>query len=164
MHDSRSANTERNVAHCASVYREWQIAIEQLNFHSLKLTSRDITIFKIMAKRNLHLIKYIWYSIELQTYDSMECDLDESEDVMDTNRATVEVGIRIMFCALSEHPPHGDMTLDISIHCPSDTQHDFKYIRLEPVNTLSSCRPLKPASNYDPGTQLISSTSIYRCN
>jgi hypothetical protein len=27
-----------------------------------------------MAKRNLSLIKYIWYSIELQSYDCLDCN------------------------------------------------------------------------------------------
>lgn len=140
---------EGDVAHCASVCREWQAAIEQLNFHSLKLTARDIPIFKIMATRNLGLIRYIWYSIELRNYDCTECDLDETEDVMDANRATVEDGMRTMFCALSERLPDGNMTLDISIHSPSGSQHHFKYIRFEPANTLSSRDPLKPSSHHD---------------
>jgi hypothetical protein len=111
---------EGNIAHCTSVCREWQIAIEQHNFHSLKLTAQDIPIFKIMATRNLSLIRYIWYFIELRDYNGTECDLDETEDVLDANRATVEDGMRTMFYALSERPPDGNMTLDISIHSPSD--------------------------------------------
>jgi hypothetical protein len=140
---------EGNVAHCASVCREWQAAIEQHNFHSLKLTTRDIPSFNKMATRNFGLIRYIWYSIELRNYDCTECDLGETEDVMDTNRATVKEGMGAILCALSEHPPDGNMTLDISIHSPSDSQHHFKYIRFEPTNPLSSSNPLKHASHHD---------------
>src|SRR4051794_34580557 len=63
-----------NIAQYATVCREWQTAIEKLNFHSLSLTAQDVpTLNNIMVKRNLSLIKYIWYSIELQSYDCSDC-------------------------------------------------------------------------------------------
>lgn len=142
---------EGNIARCASVCREWQATIERSNFHSLKLTAWDIPVFEKLSKQHLGLVKYIWYSIELLNYDCTECDLDETESVMEANQATVKDGIRAMFLTLSKRPFNGDMTLDISIHSPSDSQHHFKYIQFEPANTLFSHDRPKSALHYDPG-------------
>lgn len=140
-----------NIARYASVSREWQATIEKSNFHSLKLTPCDILIFGKLTTQHLGLVKYIWYSIELLNYDCAECDLDETEDVMEVNQTTVKDGIRGMFCTLSKRPFNGDMTLDISIHSPSDSQHHFKYIEFEPANTLFSHGRPKSALQQDSG-------------
>jgi hypothetical protein len=86
----------------------------------------------------------MWYSIELLEYDSTECHIDETEDEIATNQVIVEDCLSELFCALSKLPSGGNMTLDISVLSPSDTQHLFKYIRFEPANTLSSSSTLKP--------------------
>ncbi|KAF2877748.1 hypothetical protein BDV95DRAFT_600450 [Massariosphaeria phaeospora] len=140
---------EGNVAHCASVCREWQAAIEQHNFNSLKLTAQDIPMFKIMATRNLSLIRYIWCCIEVRDYDCAECDLDETPNARETNHATFKDGIRTILCALSKLPLNLNMTFDISIYSPSDSQHYFQYIRFEPANALSSRGPLQHARPHE---------------
>ncbi|KAF2737993.1 hypothetical protein EJ04DRAFT_589756 [Polyplosphaeria fusca] len=157
---------EGNVAYYPSVCREWQSTIERFNFHSFNPTPQDIPVFENMTTRNFGLIKYIWYSIELRNYDCTECDRLETDDQRETNQATVEDGLRTIFCALSEHPPGGNMTLDISIHSPSDSQHHFKYIRFEPANTLSSRNPPKPTpyhvSTHSPSVPLPSVLAIHK--
>jgi hypothetical protein len=85
---------EGNIAHCASVCREWQAAIEKHTFHSLNLTAQDVPIFEIMAARNLSLVKYIWYSITLQDYDCTQCDMEETEASSKANGAIVADGIQ----------------------------------------------------------------------
>jgi len=50
---------EGNVAHCATVCREWQAALEKHNFHSLSLRVQDIPAFKILGKRQLSLVRYV---------------------------------------------------------------------------------------------------------
>ncbi|KAH7127246.1 hypothetical protein B0J11DRAFT_432859 [Dendryphion nanum] len=142
---------EGNIARYASVCREWQATIEKSNFHSLKLTVRDIPVFGKLTIEHRGLVKYIWYSIELLNYDCTECDLHETESVMEVNQTTVKDGIRAMFCTLSKRPFDGDMTLDISIHSPSDSQHHFKYIEFEPANTLFSHGRPKSALHHDSG-------------
>jgi hypothetical protein len=106
-------------------------------------------MFKQLATRNLGLIRYIWYTIELQDYDWTESNLLPTIELLETNHFIMEDGIRTMFCALSECPPAGNMTLDISIHSPSDSQHHFKYIRFEPASMLNSRHPLKSVLQYN---------------
>ncbi len=128
---------EGNVAHCASVCREWQAALEKHNLHSLNLRVQDIPAFKILGKRKLGLVRYVWYSIELQGYDCTACDLDETEAVMETNQTLVQDGLRKILYALRGRQSSGDLTLDISVHSSSDSQHQFKYIQFEPANRLA---------------------------
>ena len=140
-----------NIAQYATVCWEWQTAIEQQNFHSLSLTAQDVpTLNNIMAKRNLSLIKYIWYSIELQSYDCSDCNHYEPEDEYRATAVAIKDGIRTMFQTLSKHSHSGDMTLDLSIHSPSDAEHYFKYIRFEPANALSRNRMRRQASHHVP--------------
>ncbi|OAL49040.1 hypothetical protein IQ07DRAFT_654550 [Pyrenochaeta sp. DS3sAY3a] len=140
---------EGNIARYASVCREWQATIEKSIFHSLKLTPCDIPFLGTLTTQHLGLVKYIWYSIELLNYDCTECDRSETESVRDINRTTIEDGIRVMFCTLSRRPFKGDMTFDISIYSPSDSQHHFKYIEFEPANTLFSHGRPKPVLHHD---------------
>lgn len=141
-----------NIFQYSTVCREWQRAIEQRNFHSFSLTAQDVpTLDTIMADRNLSLIKYyryMWYSIELQSYDCSDCNRFD-DDTMAT-AAAVKDGIRTMFQTLSKRSHSGDMTLDISIYSPSDAEHYFKYIRFEPANAPSSNRTTDQASHHVP--------------
>jgi hypothetical protein len=140
-----------NIAQYAPVCREWQTAIEQVNFHSLNLTVQDVpTLNNITAKRNLSLIKYIWYSIELPSYDCSDCNHYECENEHRATSVAIKDGIRTMFATLSKHSHSGDMTLDLSIYSPSDAEHYFQYIRFEPANALSRNRMRGQASHRVP--------------
>jgi hypothetical protein len=140
---------EGNVAHCATVCREWQAALEKHNFHSLNLKVQDIPAFKTLGKRKLGLVRYVWYSIELQEYDCTACDLYETEATRETNQTLVKDGLRKILYTLSGCPSSGDLTLDISVHSPSDSQHQFKYIRFEPANRPASHSVPVPTSCHD---------------
>ena len=140
-----------NISQYATVCLEWQTAIEQLNFRSLSLTAQDVpTLNNIMAKRNLSLIKYIWYSIELQSYDCSDCNHHEYEEEHEAAAVAIKDGIRTMLQALSKRSHSRDMTLDLSIYSPSDAEHYFKYIRFEPSNALSRNRIRGQASHHVP--------------
>jgi hypothetical protein len=128
---------EGRVAHCATVCREWQVALEKRNFRSLNLSVQDVPAFKALRNQTFGLIRYVWYSIELQEYDCTDCDLDETDATMRANQTLVEDGLREMLYALSERPSVGALALDISVHSLSDSQHDFKYIRFEPRRQVS---------------------------
>lgn len=84
---------EGNMARYAAVCQEWRASIENLNFHSLKLTARDIPSFGKLTTQHRNLVKYIWFSIEFLSYDCTECDLDETESVMEANRITIMIGM-----------------------------------------------------------------------
>lgn len=139
------------MAQCAAVCREWQTTIEQANFHSLSLTSRDLpALDKIMAKRNFSLIKSISYSIKLPSYDRLVCDYLELEYELKAITFAIKYGIRKLFHALSKYPHSGEMTLDLSIYSPSDAEHYFKYIRFEPAHALSQNGMRRQASDLVP--------------
>ncbi|CAI6338918.1 unnamed protein product [Periconia digitata] len=153
----------------ALVCKEWQHAVEQHNFCSLNLKVQDIpTITNMIAKRtrNLGLINYIWYSIELPTCNYefpgniaiYEGDLDdfirgldefdaECQKEYQAAQAIAEEGIRALLRFLSVLPHDGGMTLDISIYSPSDSER-FKYIRFEPSSTLEE-EPMQSRSHGD---------------
>ncbi|PVI05846.1 hypothetical protein DM02DRAFT_682780 [Periconia macrospinosa] len=160
-------NSHTKSAQYASVCKEWQDAIERHNFHSLNLKPQDVlTITNIMAKRDLCLMKYIWYSIELPpcnyafSRDIGRIQRDPNEFVRGCEelfveykaesqaaQAIVEDGICAMLRFLNGRPHDGDMTLDINIYSPSDSER-FKHIRYEPANTLDP-GPMQVASHGD---------------
>ncbi|KAJ4345654.1 uncharacterized protein N0V89_011788 [Didymosphaeria variabile] len=122
---------EGNVAHCACVSQEWKTAIGKHNFRSIRLTASDVPVLETLTAQNFGLIQYIWYCVELEEYDCSACDKDETEETTEANWVTLKDSIRSLFCALSARPMKGKLTLDISVHSPSDNQHFFKYICFE---------------------------------
>ncbi|PSN63631.1 hypothetical protein BS50DRAFT_647268 [Corynespora cassiicola Philippines] len=138
-----------NIAQYATVCREWQTAIEKLNFHSLSLTAQNVpTLNNIMIKRNLSLIKYVWYSSELDFYDCSDCDRSQLGYESRDTAAAIKDGIRKMLQTLSKRSHRGYMTLDLSIYPPSDAEHYFKYIRFQSANAVSRNRMKGQASQY----------------
>ncbi|PVI03194.1 hypothetical protein DM02DRAFT_521358 [Periconia macrospinosa] len=138
---------ENNIAQYATVCREWQAVIEQLNFHSLSLAAQDVPkLNNIMATRNLNLVKYIWYSIELKSYDCSDCFRDDDE--LESTAVAIKDGIRTMFQTLSKRSHNRGLTLDISIHSPSDAEHYFNYIRFEPANAVGRDRTTGQGSDH----------------
>jgi hypothetical protein len=66
-------------------------------------------------------------------------------------------GLEDLFSILSAWQPGGELTLDISVYSPSDSQHRFNYLTFEPDTTPDTCdehrlaeRPMlsKPCNNY----------------
>ncbi|KAK7965783.1 uncharacterized protein PG986_000060 [Apiospora aurea] len=125
----------------ATVSREWQTKIEQHNFARIKVTRSRFPDLNRMTHRNRALIRYIWFCLELADYDCTGCEtyipsfngeLVKPHDSDSDYHDTVTGALNYLFWLLSAWEPHGSLTLDISMHSPSDSEHWFKYLTFMP--------------------------------
>ncbi|KAJ3527745.1 hypothetical protein NM208_g10550 [Fusarium decemcellulare] len=58
-----------SLASLATVSREWQTVIEQQNFARIKVTPSSLGSLDQMITRNRKLVRYVWFCVELETYD-----------------------------------------------------------------------------------------------
>ena len=104
----------------------------------MSLTQHDLPAFTPMLYPRRHLIKSIWFRIELQDYDCRLC-----RDHVSPPEPQVPLEyLRLLFQALSYWEPGIILSLDISIYSPSDRQHVLKYVTFEP--DLDVVAPLDP--------------------
>ncbi|OAQ72975.2 hypothetical protein VFPPC_15228 [Pochonia chlamydosporia 170] len=137
------------LSHLATVSREWQIELEPYNFARIKLTPSRTVDFGSMIHRNRALVGYIWFCLELDNYDCSTCapfylTTDERIKALiitDTDHCPITASFETLFSVLSTWE-HGrrDLTLDISIHSPSDSEHWFKYLTFLPDYSPSDRR------------------------
>jgi hypothetical protein len=112
-----------NIARYASVCQEWQATLSKYTFHTLSLRARDLPAFKLIKKRHLKLVRYIWFSIRLRGPCCIQCNIPEEKDrVHPFNQKVIQHELQELLCALSGCPSTGDLTLEISLHPPSDAQ------------------------------------------
>jgi hypothetical protein len=134
------------------VSREWQAELERYNFARIKLTPSRLVDFGSMVHRNRALVRYIWFCLELDEYDCTNCapsyetysDFDEYSEaisISDTANGPITTAFQSLFSTLSTWEPRGDLTLDVSIYSPSDSEHWFKYLTFVP-DTLSAAMPV----------------------
>lgn len=117
------------LAHYATVCREWQSVVEQKSFGRLKLTPSRLAGFGDMVHRQRVLVKYIWLCIELREYDCSQCEIGETDPWHGSNTDIIKKAIRELFSVLSKWEPSRSLVLDISVHSPSDSKHQFKYVK-----------------------------------
>lgn len=124
-----------SLARYASVCREWQEFFEKRTFSHLALHQRDIEHFGKIVRHRAYLVEHIWLRVELRRYGCPTCMKSEKEDEKRRNNKRVGKAVLELFSILSlwEHG-HGRLTLDISIHSPSDSQHYFKEYSVQPVS------------------------------
>ncbi|KAF1984549.1 hypothetical protein K402DRAFT_455721 [Aulographum hederae CBS 113979] len=148
-----------NLASIATVSREWQTVIEQQNFSRIKLTPSRLPEFGAMIHRNRRLVRYILFCLELEEYDCTGCEPQdpESRGLSEMDNSLIVKGFENLFSILSAWQPGGELTLDISVYSPSDSQHRFNYLTFESDTTSDTCdehrlaeRPMlsNPCENY----------------
>ncbi|KAK0748115.1 hypothetical protein B0T21DRAFT_406655 [Apiosordaria backusii] len=122
-----------SIAHYASVCRRWQQAIEKVTFARLKVTKDRLDNFdKITASRR-HLVKYIWLSIELPRYSCGDCNYYVARSPRPPHDYDVfVVTLGCLLQTLSRWESGDGIELDVSANSPSNWEHCFKYIRVEP--------------------------------
>lgn len=57
----------------AIVSREWQAEIEKHNFAQIKVTRPRLREFDSVTHRNRALVCYVWFCVELEEYDCIDC-------------------------------------------------------------------------------------------
>ena len=125
-------------ASSAAVCKEWQFIIERENFHQLKLHVPYLDDFQRIALRRQHIIHHICHDIELPRYTCRCCSWPESDAWTGQNSAIISIGIWKLFSILSGWNSVGQkgLTLELSAHSPSDSDHWFKHYRFtsDPVD------------------------------
>ncbi|KAI1402932.1 hypothetical protein F4819DRAFT_507019 [Hypoxylon fuscum] len=125
-----------SVAPFAVVSREWQAVIEPHNFGRIHLTPSRLTDVDTILRRNRALVGYIWFCIELESYDCATCASANVDDwgLSETDNTIIMTALQSLFSTLSAWPPNGNLLLDISVYSPSDSIHWFKYLTCSPDN------------------------------
>lgn len=141
------------VARFATVSREWKTIIEQKTFSRLTLESSRLRDFDKITKPRKQLVRYIWLCIELQEYSCSQCEHEETDLWHESNTNIIENVLRQTFGILSSWKTNGTLTLDFSVHSPSDAMHQFKYIQFWPDNKdiSQSCQEITNVREPDHG-------------
>lgn len=116
------------LAPTAVVSRQWQTLAEERIFERMSITQYDLPHFASVVNPRRHLVKAIWFRIELREYDCRFCRSNESprEPVLPFKY------LLWLFQDLSSWEPGLCVALDISVYSPSDSQHALKYATIEP--------------------------------
>lgn len=117
------------IARYATVCREWQTFVEQKTFGRLTLTLSRLTSFDVIVNQRRGYVKYLWLCIELQPYECLQCNDEETDSWHESNTEIIRTTIRKLLVVLSTWDASGSMMLDISVHSPSDSKHHFKSLR-----------------------------------
>ncbi|KAK4065154.1 uncharacterized protein Triagg1_8593 [Trichoderma aggressivum f. europaeum] len=105
-----------------------------------------------MMHRNQALVRYIWLSLELETYNCDDCGIDKIWEVSDGDCLLVTTTFMALFTILSAWKPSGGLVLDISVFSPSDARHWFKYLTFMPDTASGAspdeCRPRRSPDHF----------------
>ncbi|KAK1701553.1 hypothetical protein BDP55DRAFT_699931 [Colletotrichum godetiae] len=98
--------------------------------------------FRAMIQRTRGLFGYIWFCLELDEYDCTACapplgastsdDFTEGCEISVTDKCPITASFQYLFSVLGEWEPRGDLTLDISLYSPSDSEHWFPCLTFVP--------------------------------
>ncbi|CAH0026322.1 unnamed protein product [Clonostachys rhizophaga] len=116
---------DTSCAGAAAVSRQWQAVIEPRTFARIKITPARLADFNSMTYRNRHLVRYLWLCLELEEYPPLFGRLTNADNHL------IATSFWTLFENLSSWDPHGKLTLDISIHSPSDANSEFDYLTFE---------------------------------
>lgn len=121
----------RKFSRLAVVSREWQTILERHSFARLRLTSSCLGEFASKTQRNRHLVRYIWFCLELEEFD---CDsaLEATHMLSQNDENILASGFQTLFSTLSTWEPDSRILLDISVYSPSDLEHWLRYLPLSP--------------------------------
>lgn len=107
-----------SLAPFVTVSREWQSFIERHVFARIRLTPTRLSEFSSMIHRNRSLVSYIWFCLEIPSYDCARCaPQDVYEWGFSNSDSTLVIKtLQDLFSALSTWEPNGHLLLDIDVH------------------------------------------------
>lgn len=85
-----------------------------------------------MASRNRSLVRYLWLCLELDKYCCLDCAQRWTFDTDDDENATIMTTLQKLFSILNHWGSDSNLTLDISVYSPSDSEHWFPHLTFEP--------------------------------
>ncbi|KAH7176877.1 hypothetical protein EDB81DRAFT_898368 [Dactylonectria macrodidyma] len=121
-----------SLASLASVCKDWQALFERHTFRRLDLDDKDLMSFaNLTGGKNIARLDYIrqlWLRIELSAYTCLSCHKQEAESTIIKNRLIFKSSFTLLLHVLSRWTPNrdGGLTLEISAHSPSDTEHYYR--------------------------------------
>jgi hypothetical protein len=114
-------------ASLASVCKEWQTVLEKESYKKLKIRSSRLGQFESMVpRRKRHLIRHIWFDIELRRYSTRCCSKRSSR--LKTMGTTVTKAIRRIFTILSTWEQGNELTLELNVVSHTDSEHWFQHL------------------------------------
>lgn len=125
-------------ASLASVSREWQQVLEIPNFHKLHLGARCLyDIEEAISSERKSMIRHICLTVELPRYKSTCCSRQSSPSTKIS--ATVSAAIYGLLRVLSRWEFGNDLTLELNVYSPSDSEHWFRnaYLSTDHVDSDS---------------------------
>lgn len=112
-------------ASLASVCREWQVILEKSNYRKLKVPSSRLGEFKSMVPpHKRQLVRHIWFDIELRRYSTRCCSKRRS--LLKNMGLSVTKAIWKMYSILRSWEPANELTLELNVVCPTDSEHFFQ--------------------------------------
>ncbi|KAF4982355.1 hypothetical protein FZEAL_2007 [Fusarium zealandicum] len=132
-----------SLAPCAAVCRDWQEFLERNLLGKLIIHQRDVNSLCRLKPRQIDLVRHLWLRVELLPYDCPSCNTPESRGTSDRNHLIVQNALIKLSTILSgwtdrghsNSAAHGSgLTLEISVHSPSDSKHWFKNILFSDVS------------------------------
>ena len=130
--ERRRKSTRSVQSQYAAVNREWQAYFEAQNFKCLILGHSDVREFGNIVSRyhRAGLVRWIWLRVELPKYGCRKCAKQESLEERTAHEARFTLAIWELLGILSEHNDgHPGITLELSVHSPSDAAHYCKELR-----------------------------------
>ncbi|UPL00730.1 hypothetical protein LCI18_011664 [Fusarium solani-melongenae] len=123
---SEKSTVKPHVGHVgkgAAVCRDWQEYFKKILFRKLTVHQKDLAGLHKISRCRTERIQHLWLRIELLPYDCLRCHNFEA--------------LRKLFSILHSwkgrnpsHPNSG-LTLELSVHSPSDSQHEFQNFSFE---------------------------------
>ncbi|KAF6805375.1 hypothetical protein CMUS01_14626 [Colletotrichum musicola] len=140
----------------ARVSKRWLDLFERKAFRYMTVDQRDLQEkLSLIIPRRRSMVEHIWLRIELATYDCPDCK-HTGKNTYPHDKAAVENAIVSTFKILHGWDQESDitggaLTLEISAHSPSDSQHIFKDYLIESKDSGPSdiANDLDPASLHD---------------
>ncbi|KAL7895681.1 hypothetical protein HDV63DRAFT_400986 [Trichoderma sp. SZMC 28014] len=120
------------LANFAIVSREWQEKIEPHTFARIRLTASRLANFDAMTSRNRSLVRYLWLCLELDKYCCLDCAYQGTHNTNDDENDTIMKALQKLFSVLNTWAPDSNLTLDISVYSPSDSEHWLPHLTFEP--------------------------------
>ncbi|KAI1771137.1 hypothetical protein F4818DRAFT_454807 [Hypoxylon cercidicola] len=114
----------------ASVCRFWHNYFESRIYRHLTLTSSALREFRNHIGHRSRYVERIWLQIELGTYSCQACaetNVDKSRRDNDITAGAIRQLFMILGMWTEENAPKKGVELELSIYCPSDSEHTFPH-------------------------------------
>ncbi|RSL68604.1 hypothetical protein CEP54_002703 [Fusarium duplospermum] len=124
------------LAKCAAVCRDWQEYFENILFRKITVHQEDLARLGEISPCRTERIRHLWLRIELLPYDCLRCHHFGRQDPT-KNSSIFEEALRTLFGVLhswkARNPshPNSGLTLELSVHSPSDSHHEFQNLSFD---------------------------------